>query len=191
MVLLSVGSFRQVSAGLNGAGQAEVFAVLTDDSLWENSPSIPGGWRLLSPSGTILSISAGPTDEVFAITSDSHLWEYSASGWSFLSSGSFASVNAGANPEGEGDVFATLKDTSLWDYDPRIPGGWQRFCGVGRGGHFRLKGRRRLVRLQAFVDEGDGLADEHRASILSRSPSDVAISRLLLHPRNDNVQNLT
>ena len=55
--LLSVGAFQQVSAGLSSTGQAEVFAVLTDHSLWENSPSISGGWRMLSPSGTILSVS--------------------------------------------------------------------------------------------------------------------------------------
>jgi uncharacterized protein (TIGR03118 family) len=121
---LSSGSFQQVSAGRNAAGQAVVFGVLTDDSLWENNPAFgnAGHWQLLSPAGTILSISAGGPDSVFAITADHHLWEHTAAGWAMLSSGSFASVSATENAAGQGDVFATLTDNSLWVNDPALPG---------------------------------------------------------------------
>ena len=48
-MLLSTGSFQQVSAGLNGAGQAVAYGVLTDNSLWEYNPASAGLWRMLSP----------------------------------------------------------------------------------------------------------------------------------------------
>ena len=34
---------------------AVVFAVLTDNSLWENSSQFTGGWALLSPGGTAMT----------------------------------------------------------------------------------------------------------------------------------------
>jgi Bacterial Ig-like domain (group 3) len=120
---LSADSFQQISAGLNGAGQALVFGVLTDHSLWENNPTFAGDhWRLLSPAGTILSVSAGGADDVFAITSDHRLWEHKAAGWGLLSVGSFASLSGATNTAGQGDVFAVLTDTSFWEYDPAFPG---------------------------------------------------------------------
>ena len=126
--LLSTGSFRQISAGLNAMGQAIVFGV-------RYGPLPMGEQRLLenlSPAGTILSVSAGGADDVFAITADNRLWEHTA-GWAILSTGSFASLSGAKNTAGQGDVFAVLTDTSFWEYDPAFPG----LAGpgpIGRGG---------------------------------------------------------
>ena len=130
---LSAGAFQSVSAGRNGTGQAIVFGVLTDDSLWENNPAFGGGgWRSLSPAGTILSVSAGGPDGVFAISADHHLSEHTAAGWAFLSAGSFASLSGTENAAGQSEVFATLADASLWVYDPTLPGDhWQDLLASG------------------------------------------------------------
>ncbi|HVS34819.1 MAG TPA: putative glycoside hydrolase [Gemmataceae bacterium] len=120
-LFLSPGSFQSLSAGRNGSGQAVVYAVLTDHSLWEDNPAFSGGWRNLSPAGTILSATAAAPDEVFAITADNHLWQYKlSSGWSPTSTGSFASIS-GENNGGQGELFAVLTDDSLWEYSPS---GW-------------------------------------------------------------------
>jgi hypothetical protein len=122
-VFLSPGSFQQVSAGLNGAGQAVVYAVLTDDSLWENNPAFGGqGWRLLSPSGTILAAAAAGTDQVFAVTADHTLWQHLLMGWSPSSSGSFQSASGTETASGTGDLFAVLSDGSLWEYNAAFAG---------------------------------------------------------------------
>ena len=70
---LSAGDFQQISAGRNAAGQAVVYGVLVDQSLYEYNPDpafFPAAGHLLqlSAPGTILSVSAGGPDEVFAIT---------------------------------------------------------------------------------------------------------------------------
>ena len=55
--------------------ERRLFAVLTDNSLWEYSPLFTGThWQMLSPGGTVLSIDAitdaGGADDVYAITAD-------------------------------------------------------------------------------------------------------------------------
>ena len=71
---ISAGHFQQISAATNSAGNAVVFGVLgagagpNANSLWEDSSLNPGGWAMLSPGGTILSISAGLNDDVYAVT---------------------------------------------------------------------------------------------------------------------------
>ena len=71
---ISAGYFQQISAATNSAGNAVVFGILgagagpNANSLWEDSSLNPGGWAMLSPGGTILSISAGLNDDVYAIT---------------------------------------------------------------------------------------------------------------------------
>jgi uncharacterized delta-60 repeat protein len=118
---VSTGRFAQVSAGLNGAGQAVVYGVLSDGSLWEQNPAfgpigLDAGWRQLSGAGTTLSVAAGGPDEAFAIPADHTLWEHSASGWTDLSAGSFAGVSARRTPSGADEVAGTLTDGSLWEY---------------------------------------------------------------------------
>jgi hypothetical protein len=50
--MLSSGSFASLSATENAAGQGDVFATLTDGSLWVNDPALPGDhWRELIASG--------------------------------------------------------------------------------------------------------------------------------------------
>ena len=83
------------------------FLLQTDHSLLEQATA---GQTLLSPAGTILSISAvtdsSSQSDVFAVTSDSHLWEDNTSGWSLLSTGSFQQLSAATNSAGHAVVFA-------------------------------------------------------------------------------------
>jgi hypothetical protein len=123
--LLSTGSFQQISAGQNSAGQTILFGVLTDDSLWEFNPAFNIGLNLLnlSPAGTILSASAGAADQVFAITSDHHLWTHTLAGWDLLSLGTFETISGSATPAaGVGEAFGVLSDGSLWEYNPAFGG---------------------------------------------------------------------
>ena len=74
-----------------------------------------GNWRLLSPAGTILSISTS-TDatghaEVFALASNHSLWVFRQGAWAFLSPG--GTINALSGSTGD-VVFALASDHSLW-----------------------------------------------------------------------------
>ena len=97
-MIISSGSFQQVSAGLNGAGQALVYGVLTDGSLWEQNPALGTGlnvgWTQLSGTGgapsAFLSAAAGRADTVFAISASDHsLWLHNLAGWQQVSIGQF------------------------------------------------------------------------------------------------------
>ena len=113
---LSAGSFQSVSGGRNGAGNAVVYSVLTDASLWEYNPSFAGThWQNLSPAGSILAATAAGVDQVFAVTADHHLWQHMlSSGWLLTSLATVASIS-GENNGGAGEVFAVLSDASLWE----------------------------------------------------------------------------
>ena len=141
--MLSAGSFQSISAAANSSGQAVIFGVLADNSLWENNPAFGGdGWRNLSPAQTVLSISAitdmsnptttNPREVVFAITADHNLWEHTPAGWSLLSAGNFLSVSAGLNAASQAEVFGVLADNSLWEHNPASPGdGWSNLSQAG------------------------------------------------------------
>ena len=103
-----------------------VFVLGADGSLTQYDPV--GGVTLLSPAGTVLSISAAAdgagADDVFAVTSDRHLWEHTPAGWSLLSVGAFQQISAATNKSGGAVVFAVPTDNSLWEYSNLNPGGW-------------------------------------------------------------------
>ena len=134
---LSSGSFQSISAGLNDTGQAVVYAVAAGGSLWEQNPSngvgLNVGWQMLSPSGTILSVTAGGPGEVFAITAagPNNLWEHSDSGWSQLSVGTFASVSAPQYATPSDEVFAVLSNGSFWEYDTGLSDPWLELLASG------------------------------------------------------------
>ncbi len=134
---LSSGSFQSISAGLNDTGQAVVYAVAAGGSLWEQNPSngvgLNIGWQMLSPSGTILSVTAGGPGEVFAITAagPNNLWEHSDSGWSQLSVGMFASISAPQYATGSDEVFAVLSNGSFWEYDTGLSDPWLELLASG------------------------------------------------------------
>jgi hypothetical protein len=143
---ISSGSFKQISATTNASGQAVVFGVLTDGSLWEQDPAGAGlnvGWTELSPAGTIQSVSAVTdstgADVAFAIIQTpgftGTVWEHTdAAGWVQLSSGSFRQVSGGRNAAGKAIVFAVLTDGSLWEQNPAGAGldlGWTERSGPG------------------------------------------------------------
>jgi hypothetical protein len=111
---------------------------------------------MLSPAGTILSVSAATdannNDVVFAITADTNLWEHSlalpGNGWRILSTGSFQSVSAGRNGAGSAFqsarpgiphfgpvpglvVFGVLSDNSLWECNPGYYVLWQNLSPAG------------------------------------------------------------
>ncbi len=129
---LSAGNFRQISAGRNGAGQAVVYGVLADQSLYEVST---GFLQELSGPGTIVGVAAAGPDEVFAITTagPNNLWEHTlSSGWTETSPGHFASISATQTATGHDEVFGVLTDSEFWAYDPFFAGtGWQQLLGGG------------------------------------------------------------
>ena len=130
------GSFSEtVTETVTETAASPVYPVFTLDSngsLWQDGAT---GWTMLSPAGTILSVSA--TDSTggsvaYAITADHHLWEYSAAGWSLLSSGSFQQISAASNWAGSGSVvFAVLTDHSLWEHYSLFAGGWAMLSPAG------------------------------------------------------------
>jgi PKD repeat protein len=137
---LSTGYFGQISAAVNAAGDAVVFGVLGDhssapNSLWQFDPK-GGGWTELSPSHTVLSVSAvadsAGNDVAYAVTSDHNLWEHGPAGWSLLSAGSFQQVSAGVNAAGQSVVYAVLTNRSLWENDQASGGnGWRNLSPAG------------------------------------------------------------
>ncbi len=139
---VSTGSFQQVSAGLNSSGQAVVYGVLSDGSIWEQNPAfgtvgLNTGWEKLSGTGgapdSFLSAAAGGPDKVFAVAADHTLWEHSTSGWVQLSIGSFANISARQTSSGVDEVFGTLTDGSLWEYSDGGGSGpmWQELLSSG------------------------------------------------------------
>ena len=130
--MISGGAYAQIVAATTAGGYAEVFAVGIDNSLTVFSPA---GGTLLSPAGTILSISAvtdaAGGDDVYAITAGRTLWEHTPAGWQMLSAGSFQQVSAGLNTAGQAEVFAVLSDNSLWENNPAFTGGWMELLAGG------------------------------------------------------------
>jgi uncharacterized delta-60 repeat protein len=135
---LSTGSFQQVSARLNGAGQAVVYGVLGDGSVWEQDPAfgtvgLDSGWRELSGAGgapaSFLSVAAGGPDKVFGVAADRTLWEHSASGWAELSVGSFANVSARQAASGRRGVRGAHRRLVLGVHQRRRPA----VAGTARG----------------------------------------------------------
>ncbi len=127
---LSTGSFQQVSAGLNGAGQAVVYSVVKGGSLWEQNPAVGiglnAGWTQLSGTAgapaAFLSAAAGRPNEVFGIAADHTLWEHTAAGFQQISTGSFARISP-SETAAQDLAFAALTDGEFWEYDAGLPPG--------------------------------------------------------------------
>jgi hypothetical protein len=135
---MSGGFFQQISAATNSTGQAVVFGVIgqgdavNTNALFEQSNAfgpvgLNTGFRLLSPAGTIQSISAvtdrAGNDVVYAIAaSGNNLWEhspaFSGDGWQKLSTGAFAQVSAGLNASGQAVAYGVLTNHQLWEQNP-------------------------------------------------------------------------
>jgi hypothetical protein len=105
----------QATAGGTNAAftQAVTFVLTNNQALYGQDPA--GNWRLLSPAGTILSISTS-TDatghaEVFALATDHSLWVFRQGGWAILSP--TGTINALSGSTGD-VVFALASDYSLW-----------------------------------------------------------------------------
>jgi hypothetical protein len=90
------------------------FTLTSDQALYAQDAS--GNWRLLSPAGTILSISASTDSagqaEVFALATDHSLWVFRrTTGWLMLSpAGTINALSASTSDV----VFALASDHSLW-----------------------------------------------------------------------------
>ncbi len=122
---ISSGSFEQVSAGLNGAGQAVVYGIVSGGALYEQNPAngtgLNKGFTLLSGTGgapaAFLSAAAGRADTVYAISASDHsLWQHGPSGWKQLSIGTFSQVSP-SETAAQDLVFATLTDGEFWEYN--------------------------------------------------------------------------
>jgi hypothetical protein len=108
----SSGAFSSVSAGLNSAGQAVAYAILTNGSLWEQNPAfgtigLDLGWNELSGVNNLpmsfRSVQAAGPDEVFGIAQDQNTWEHTPTANTELTHGLLASqlracAKSGLNP---------------------------------------------------------------------------------------------
>ncbi len=128
---LSTGSFAQVSAGLNAAGDAVSYSVLTNGQLWEQNPAFgPAGvdmqfHQLSGMNGLpplFTSVTAGGPDKAFGIASDGTIWEQSPAGAKQLSATFIATqLSATQTQQGVDEVFMTLIDGSFWEYSTAFP----------------------------------------------------------------------
>ncbi len=101
-----------------GRGNAVVYGVLTDGSLWEHGPAagVNVGWALLSPANTILAVAAAGKGQAFALANNHNLWQHTALGWSLTSTGSFSSLSGEQTANGAGMALGVLTNGSEWEY---------------------------------------------------------------------------
>jgi hypothetical protein len=138
----SSGQFSSISAGLNSAGQAVVYGILTNGQLWEQNPAfgpigLDSGWHELSGSNGLtdanvkpilfLSVQAAGPDKVFGIAQDQNTWEQTQTGNVAtnieLTHGLLAAqLSATETPSSVDEVFETLIDSSFWEYSSAFPG---------------------------------------------------------------------
>jgi hypothetical protein len=128
-VQISSGQFQQVSAGLNSAGQALMYGILTNGQLWEQNPAFgpvglnSGLMQLSGISGlpaSFLSVSSGGPDKVFGVAADHTVWEHGPGGNVQISPILLASqVSATQTPAGSDEVFMTLVDGEFWEFSSK------------------------------------------------------------------------
>ncbi|HVS39759.1 MAG TPA: hypothetical protein VMS17_29650 [Gemmataceae bacterium] len=120
---------------------AVTFVLNADNSLTEQTPTTVAGGLLLSPNGTIASISSVAARNgavVFAVTTAGNsLFEHSPSGWTELSGGDFQQISAATNVYGDAVVFGVLGPSagpfanSLWEYNPDSNSPWSQLSPGG------------------------------------------------------------
>jgi hypothetical protein len=138
----SSGAFSSVSAGLNSAGQAVVYGILTNSQLWEQNPAfgpigLDSGFQELSGASGLTdangkpilfnSVQAAGPDKVFGIAQDQNTWEHTLTNNvatnTELTHGMLASqLSATETQSGIDEVFETLIDSSFWEYSSAFPG---------------------------------------------------------------------
>jgi Peptidase family M23/SdrD B-like domain len=139
----SSGQFSSVSAGLNSAGQAVVYAILTNGQLWEQNPAFgpigldSSAWHELSGANGLTdangmpilfnSVQAAGADKVFGIAKDQNTWEHTltnnvATNTQLTHGLLAAQLSATETPSGIDEVFETLIDGSFWEYSSAFPG---------------------------------------------------------------------
>ncbi len=138
----SSGQFSSISAGLNSAGQAVVYGILTNGQLWEQNPAfgpigLDSGFHELSGMNGLVdangkpllfnSVQAAGPDKVFGIARDQNTWEHALSNNlatnTELTHGLLASqLSATQTQSGIDEVFETLIDGSFWEYSSAFPG---------------------------------------------------------------------
>ncbi len=128
----SSGQFSSVSAGLNSAGQAVVYGIVTNGTLWEQNPAfgpigLDRGWQELSGSNgmpmVFTSAQAGGPDKVFAIAQDSTIWEHTPTANTHFSPLIKAmEISATETPSGADEVFSTRINDTLYAYSSAFTG---------------------------------------------------------------------
>ena len=134
---LSTGQFQQVSAAVNAAGQAVVYGVLNNHSLWEQNPAngtgLNVGWTQISPSNTIQSISRGhELRGARRCRIRRHAEPQPLGLWAWRLGGAVhrpvpADQRPASTGAGQSVVYTGVaNDHSLWENNPAIAGsGWQ------------------------------------------------------------------
>jgi hypothetical protein len=83
--LSPAGTIQSAAAGTDAGGNAAVFALAADHSLWRFAQG--AGWQLLSGAGTMRAITASAGAAVSVVAGDNGLWQFDGSAWARLAFG--------------------------------------------------------------------------------------------------------
>jgi hypothetical protein len=105
----NLGGFaKQISAGLDGTGSPEVYAIGADNAVYVDDGS---GWVRLG--GYVKEISATVENVVYALGTDDAIWVNNGSGWVSLG-GHFKQISAGTDASGNPEIFAIGFDDAVY-----------------------------------------------------------------------------
>jgi hypothetical protein len=107
---ISLGGYvKQISAGLDGDGNPEVYGIGIDDALYVNKGN---GWVDLG--GYVKGLSATARDTVYVIGSDNSVF-MNVGGKGYVSLGGYAlDISAGLDNQGDAEVYAIGSDHALF-----------------------------------------------------------------------------
>ena len=126
----------------NPMGQEELFAKLTDNSIWSYTFAT-GAW---ASTGRVMSTLTSNVNGVYGVTSDGYLYHYQDNtGWTYTGGVNVDTVVESRNPVGQEEMFVRTRSSEIWTYNSGT-GGW-----ANTGGH--------LDRMIANVDGISGLSN--------------------------------
>jgi hypothetical protein len=103
------GYAKSITASIGPNGNAEVFAIGSNNGLCRNVVGSGQGWQNLG--GYVKQISANTDGNVYGIGSDNTAWEYDATGWHGLGGPGFLQVSAS-----NGEVYAIGANNAVYQH---------------------------------------------------------------------------
>jgi hypothetical protein len=120
----SMGTFRQVSAGLDGSGRAVCYALNTNGHLWklDSYGSWWDAWDLGALAGGFIQISATRNNECYALGANRTIYLFNANDWSYkalvYANPGFVQISAGVDQFGRDVVYGlNANHNVLEDHD--------------------------------------------------------------------------